>query len=388
MGAMRVIGLMSGTSADGMDAALVEWPAGPAVRPFDLLGYQETPIPPDLRAEIHAMAAGQRPSERILRDLLRLDQLLGELFAEAARGVARAAGIELEQVDAIASHGQTIAHHPEVGGSLQIGNPALIAERTERPVVADFRPGDLAAGGEGAPLAPFFHHAVLAEPSETRVVLNLGGMANLTFLPRGGRPEEVLAFDVGPANSLIDGLVSELTAGKERMDRDGCRASRGQVDDAFLDRLLADEYFERSPPKSTGRERYGPQKVFDILSDWQRRGVGSEDDLIATVSALTVETVARACLQLIPEAQAGAPRVERLIVGGGGAFNAVLMNGLKQALPGVMIDNMDDHGVPAAAAEAMAFSLMGRNALRGEINHLPLCTGARGPRVLGVRIGV
>ena len=182
MGAMRVIGLMSGTSADGMDAALVEWPAGPAVRPFDLLGYQETPIPPDLRAEIHAMAAGQRPSERILRDLLRLDQLLGELFAEAARGVARAAGIELEQVDAIASHGQTIAHHPEVGGSLQIGNPALIAERTERPVVADFRPGDLAAGGEGAPLAPFFHHAVLAEPSETRVVLNLGGMANLTFL--------------------------------------------------------------------------------------------------------------------------------------------------------------------------------------------------------------
>jgi len=384
---MRVIGLMSGTSADGMDAALVEWPAGPEAHPFRLLGYRETPIPPDLQAEIHALAAGQRPGESFLRDLLRLDRLLGEQFAEAARGVAREAGIGLEQVDAIASHGQTIAHHPEVGGSLQIGSPAVIAERSERPVVADFRSGDLAAGGEGAPLAPFFHHAVLAEPSETRVVLNLGGMANLTFLPWGGRPEEVLAFDVGPANSLIDGLVSELTAGQSRMDLDGRRASQGQVDQAFLSDLLADDYFDRVPPKSTGRERYGPQKVLDLLSNWQQRGAGSEDDLIATVAALTVESVTRACLQLIPRVQPQAPRVERLVVGGGGAFNPVLMNGLRQALPGVVVDSMDHHGVPAAAAEAMAFSLMGRNALLGEVNHLPLCTGARGARVLGVRVG-
>ena len=384
---MRVIGLMSGTSADGMDAALVEWPAGPEAHPFRLLGYQETRIPPDLQTEIHALAAGERPGESFLRDLLRLDRLLGEQFAEAARGVAREAGIELEQVDAIASHGQTIAHHPEVGGSLQIGSPAVIAERSECPVVADFRPGDLAAGGEGAPLAPFFHHMVLAEPSETRVVLNLGGMANLTFLPRGGRPEEVLAFDVGPANSLIDGLVSELTGGQARMDLDGRRASQGQVDQAFLSDLLADDYFDRIPPKSTGRERYGPQKVLDLLSNWQQRGAGSEDDLIATVAALTVESVARACLQLIPRVQPKAPRVERLVVGGGGAFNPVLMNGLRQALPGVVVDRMDHHGVPAAAAEAMAFSLMGRNALLGEVNHLPLCTGARGARVLGVRVG-
>lgn len=384
---MRVIGLMSGTSADGIDAALVEWPAGPEARPFRLLGYRETPIPPALQAEIHALAAGERPGQTFLRDLLNLDRLLGEHFAEAARGVAGEVGIGIDQVDAISSHGQTIAHHPEVGGSLQIGSPAVIAERTKRPVVADFRPGDLAAGGEGAPLAPFFHHAVLAKPSETRVILNLGGMANLTFLPRGGQPEEVLAFDVGPANSLIDGLVAELTAGKERMDRDGRRASRGQVDRDFLKGLLADEYFDRSPPKSTGRERYGPQKVLDILSDWQQRGAGSEDDLVATISALTVESVVRACLELIPRAQANAPRMERLIVGGGGGLNFVLMDGLRQALPGVVVDSMDEHGVPAGAAEAMAFSLMGRNALRGEINHLPLCTGARAPRVLGVRVG-
>ena len=167
---MRVIGLMSGTSADGIDAALVEWPAGPEARPFRLLGYRETPIPPALQAEIHALAAGERPGQTFLRDLLNLDRLLGEQFAEAARGVAGEVGIGIDQVDAISSHGQTIAHHPEVGGSLQIGSPAVIAERTKRPVVADFRPGDLAAGGEGAPLAPFFHHAVLAKPSETRAV--------------------------------------------------------------------------------------------------------------------------------------------------------------------------------------------------------------------------
>ena len=383
---MRVIGLMSGTSADGIDAALVEWPTGSSVHPFHLLAYRETSLPKDLQAEIHEIAAGERSGTTFLRDLLSLDTRLGEQFAEAALGVAQEAGVGLEQVAAIASHGQTLAHHPEVGGSLQVGSAAVIAERTGRPVVSDFRPGDLAAGGEGAPLAPFFHHTVWADASETRAVLNLGGIANLTWLPRGCDPEAVLAFDVGPANSLVDGLVVELTRGEERLDRDGRRAVRGQVDQEFLAELLADEYFDRRPPKSTGRERYGSQKVQSILSDWQRRGSGSEDDLIATVSALTVESVARGCLQLIPQARNAAPPLDRLIVGGGGVFNPALMDGLKQALPGVAVDRMDDHGVPAAAAEAMAFSLMGRNTLRGEVNHLPHCTGAKGARVLGAQI--
>ena len=383
---MRVIGLMSGTSADGIDAALVEWPAGQAASPFHLLAYREVPLPPDIRARVSALAGGQVPAESALKECLALDGLLGAEFADAAHGVSQEAGLALADVDAIASHGQTIAHHPEVSGSLQIGHPSVIAERTGRPVVADFRRGDLAAGGEGAPLAPFFHLVAFRDPEESRVILNLGGMANVTWLPKGADPETVLAFDVGPANSLVDGLVAELTAGAEHMDADGSRAARGRVDHRFLAALLDDPYFRRRPPKSTGREQYGTRRVQEILALWSHDGTASNDDLIATVTALTVESVAQACLELIPRSAKGREAVERLIVGGGGVMNPVMMAGLKRALPGVAVDAMDQHGVPAAAAEAMAFALMGRNALLGEVNHLPQCTGARGSRVLGVQI--
>ena len=383
---MRVIGLMSGTSADGIDAALVEWPAGQAAHRFRLLAYREVPLPLDIRARVSALAGGEVPAESTLKECLALDGLLGAQFADAAHGVAQEAGLELADIDAIASHGQTVAHHPEVSGSLQIGDPAVIAERTDRPVVADFRRGDLAAGGEGAPLAPFFHRVAFADPEESRVILNLGGMANVTWLPKGADPETVLAFDVGPANSLVDGLVAELTSGAEHLDANGRRAARGRVDQRFLNALLDDPYFRRRPPKSTGRERYGTRRVQEILSLWSQQGTASNDDLIATVVALTVESVAQACLELIPRFTQGSEAVERLIVGGGGVMNPVMMAGLERALPGVAVEAMDRHGVPAAAAEAMAFALMGRNALLGEVNHLPQCTGAKGPRVLGVQI--
>ena len=383
---MRVIGLMSGTSADGIDAALVEWPAGQAAHRFRLLAYREVPLPLDIRARVNALAGGEVPAESTLKECLALDGLLGAQFADAAHGVAQEAGLELADIDAIASHGQTLAHHPEVSGSLQIGDPSVIAERTDRPVVADFRRGDLAAGGEGAPLAPFFHRVAFADPDESRVILNLGGMANVTWLPKGADPETVLAFDVGPANSLVDGLVAELTAGAEHMDANGRRAARGRVDQRFLTALLDDPYFGRPPPKSTGREQYGTRRIQEILSLWSHQGTASNDDLIATVVALTVESVAQACLELIPRFAQGGESVERLIVGGGGVMNPVMMAGLERALPGVAVEAMDQHGVPAAAAEAMAFALMGRNALLGEVNHLPQCTGAKGPRVLGVQI--
>lgn len=372
---MRVIGLMSGTSADGVDAALVEWPDAAEALPFRLLAFRQDDFEGALQERVHRLAAGRVPGNEALRELVSLDVALAERFAASARAVAQDARVPLEDVDAVASHGQTVAHHPERRATLQIGDPSLIAERTGCTTVADFRRRDLAAGGEGAPLAPFFHLAALADPAEGRLVLNLGGIANVTWLPRAAREEEVLAFDVGPANALVDGVVTLASEGRERMDRDGARARRGRVDAALLGRLLDDEFLRRPPPKSTGRERYGTAEAEALLREWS----GETDDLVATLVAFTVESIRRACDDFL----GGVAAVDRLLVGGGGAANPALMAALAEGMGGAAVEPFDAVGVPAAAAEAMAFSLMGRNALLGIPNHLPGTTGASRAAVLG-----
>jgi len=372
---MRVIGLMSGTSADGVDAALVEWPRGEAARPFRLLAQREDPFPAELQQRIHALAAGRSEPRSALRELAALDVALGERFAEAARAVAEDAGVALAEIDAIASHGQTVAHHPELRATLQIGDPSVIAERTGVTTVADFRPRDVAAGGEGAPLAPFFHFAAFADPNEGRIALNLGGIANATWLPPNARKEDVIAFDVGPANALIDGVIVTATRGAERMDRDGRRALRGTVDAALLAELLDDDFLRAPPPKSTGRERYGLAEAEALVARWRDRPL---DDLVATLLAFSAEAVGHACREHL----AGA-HVARLLVGGGGARNPAFERALRAAVPGAAVEPFDAHGVPAGAAEAIAFALLGRNALLGLPNHLPRTTGARAARVLG-----
>ncbi|MFP8876426.1 MAG: anhydro-N-acetylmuramic acid kinase, partial [Myxococcota bacterium] len=373
-----VIGLMSGTSADAVDAALVDWPDGPGIRPHRLLAYVELPLSPELRERIHGLGTGEAGSPEPLRELVALDVELADCFALAAARVAAEAGIDLREVDAVASHGQTLAHHPEVGGSLQVGDPSRIAERTGCLTVADFRARDLALGGDGAPLAPFFHHALFTHPEQARVVLNLGGIANLTWLPPGARPEEVVAFDVGPANALIDAVVALASGGREQMDRDGARAARGRVDEVLLAQLMDDAFLSRPPPKSTGRERYGGRQAVHLHAAWRDQG-GDEDDLLATLVAFTAAAVAHAVRVHLP----AAPPDLRLLVGGGGARNPALMAALAGALDAVQVASFDSAGVPADAAEAMAFSLMGRNALLGLPNHLPQCTGARRAGVLG-----
>jgi anhydro-N-acetylmuramic acid kinase len=373
---VRVIGLMSGTSADGIDAALVEWPDDAATRPFALLAFRETPHAPGLRDRIHALAAGRVRAGEALHELARLDVELGQAFAAAALAVAEEAGFEA--VDAVASHGQTVGHFPADRATLQIGDPSVIAERTGWTTVADFRPRDVAAGGEGAPLAPFFHHAVLGDPGESRLFLNLGGIANVTWLPRGGDPEEVIAFDTGPANSLVDGVLSVASQGAERFDRDGRRARVGRVDAALLDRLLDDDYLRRPPPKSTGRERYGLAEAEALWRESRERD-RSLDDLVATLVAFTAESVARACRDLLP----GGGSVARVLVGGGGAENPAMLDALRERIPGASVETTESFAAPSAAIEAMAFSLMGRNALLGLPNHLPRTTGADHATVLG-----
>ncbi len=373
-----MIGLMSGTSADGVDAALVEWPDGPEAQPFELREFIELPLAREMQGRIHALAAGRVAAHEALRELADLDVLLGGLFAEAAEKLVAKARVSLAEVRVIASHGQTVAHHPDLRATLQIGDPSVIAERTGCTVVADFRPRDLAMGGEGAPLAPFFHFACLTSPDESRAILNLGGIANLTWLPVDAAASEVVAFDVGPANALIDGVVAALTEGAERFDLDGRRSLRGRVDPDLLARLLQDAFLSRSPPKSTGRERYGTAEAEALVAEW-KRARRDGDDLLATLVAFSAEAVGRACRTLLP----GGAAIDHLLVAGGGARNPAMLARLVRALPGTSVQPLDAVGVPAAAAEAIAFSLMGRNALLGVPNHLPQCTGAARAAVLG-----
>jgi anhydro-N-acetylmuramic acid kinase len=242
----------------------------------------------------------------------------------------------------------------------------------------------MAAGGEGAPLAPFFHHAVFADATESRAVLNLGGMSNVTWLPAGADPEKVVAFDVGPANALVDAVISLATDGRERMDEGGVRAERGRVDDALLAELMGDAYLAQLPPKSTGRERYGRAEAEVLLGRW--RAAGRElDDLVATLVAFTASSVAHAVSTLLPAVDPTAVTPARLLVAGGGAFNPAMLAALARALPDVAVERCRDHGVPDEGVEAMAFSLMGRNTVLGVPNHLPACTGAGHACVLGER---
>lgn len=370
---------MSGTSADGIDAALVSWPESAISHPYELLAFLEVPIPRGLQQRIHTLAAGDLAGKDVVRELALLDVLLGQRFAEAAFSVAGEAGISRKDLGnvAIASHGQTIGHFPENQATVQIGNPSVIAQLTGCTTVANFRARDISAGGEGAPLAPFFHHTLFTHSEENRVILNLGGIANVTWLPSSRSSQDVVAFDVGPANVLMD-CVIQLTDKIERFDKDGARAARGAIQTRWLEEMLDDPYLKKPPPKSTGRERYGPAEA-QVWLDRCRREGRPVDDLLATLSRFTVVAVSRACELFLSDAMP----VDRMIIGGGGLKNKTLIAGIASMLGDTKVDAMDSYGIPADAAEAMAFSLMGRNALLGITNHLPACTGAVGEQVLG-----
>jgi len=377
---MKVIGLMSGTSADGVDAALIEVTAGeqPVIR---LVAYETAPYPSGLRERILAVA-----SSGTTGDICHLNVYLGELFAEAAAAVARKAGVPLTEVNLIGSHGQTIHHLPgprqegvrAVRSTLQIGEPAVIAERTGVTTIADFRPRDMAAGGEGAPLTPIVHHALFAHPDRGRVILNLGGIANVTVLPAGSDPASVTGFDTGPGNVLLDEFVRARGLAPQGYDVDGHLAARGEVQPALLEELLQHPFVRRAPPKSTGREDFGPAFIEEFRRRLDVTGVGPLDGL-ATLSAFTVEAVARNLRDFV------FPKVEvrEVVVTGGGARNMFLMRRLTEALPQCGLTPSDGLGVPARALEAVAFAWLAYLTARGRPGNLPAVTGARGSRVLG-----
>ncbi|HEX6587631.1 MAG TPA: anhydro-N-acetylmuramic acid kinase [Longimicrobiales bacterium] len=375
---MRVLGLMSGTSLDGIDAALVrlggdtrdsiEW----RVERFLTRPYTSAERERIHDAIVHGDAA----------QLCRLDAELGELFAEAALAVCAAAGVAPADVDLIGSHGQTVWHEPPIGGrrgaTLQLTDPATIAERTGIDVVSDFRTRDVAAGGEGAPLVPWIDRTLFALPDRTRVLLNIGGIANLTRVPRRGSREPLLAFDTGPGNALVDAAVALATEGGETFDRGGARGARGAIDQALLASLLDDEYMRRPPPRSTGRERYGRPFVEGIVSHRAPRDAHEWDSLIATLTAFTAESIARALREHVLPLGA-----DELIITGGGALNGCMMAMLRERLPEIAFVDAAALGVDPEAKEALAFAVLAWAHVRRIPANEPGATGAAGPRVLG-----
>ncbi|GHH74593.1 anhydro-N-acetylmuramic acid kinase [Streptomyces sulfonofaciens] len=363
---MRVIGLMSGTSYDAIEAAAADLALDGDTLVMRPLGHLSVPYPDDLRALIGATLP---PSATSAHDVCALDTGIGQAFADAAGRAQRelCAGA----ADLVVSHGQTMYHWVEDGavrGTLQLGEPAWIAEATGLPVVSDLRSRDVAAGGQGAPLVGMTDTLLLAALPGTPAALNLGGIANVTVVAPGADP---LAFDTGPANALLDAAVRHFTDGAAEYDAQGRGAAAGQVSTELLELLLDDPYYRRPAPKSTGKEHFHLPYLLRALTAVP---TPRPDDVLATLARLTAVTVADACR---------AHRVTQLVVSGGGAHNPVLMRMIAEELPGVAIRPSGDLGLPSDAKEALAFAVLGFLTVHGLPGTLPSGTGARRATVLG-----
>ncbi len=352
---MRIAGIMSGTSLDGIDVAVVDI-TGARIQ---TIAHKTTPWPKPVRARILAVSNAVCHTA----DISRLNFELGELYAKAVLAM------KIEGIQLIGCHGQTIFH--EGVNTLQIGEASVIAERTGIPVISDFRTRDIAAGGQGAPLVPFADYLLFRSRRIDRVALNIGGIANITILPAGAPGTAVTAFDTGPGNMVIDQLVERLTAGRQRFDRNGAIAAKGHLDRELLNRLLADRYFAKKPPKTAGREQYGAVFVEQLLATGD-----SLEDLIATATVFTAATIAQAI-------QSFAPETQEVIAAGGGVHNRRLMDQLSAFLPATRLTTTAEFGVDPDAKEAIAFAILAHRAFHRKPGNLPSATGARKPVILG-----
>lgn len=376
---MKVVGLMSGTSADGVDAALVSIARRKTGLHVEMLAFHSLSYPRSLQQRILSASVSGTVS-----DICHLNALLGEWFADAALGVIRSAELTSEDVDLIGSHGQTVHHLPagikdtnigSIRSTLQIAEPAVIAERTGITTVANFRPRDIAAGGQGAPLTPGVHALLFRHPRRSSLIVNLGGISNVTYLPRGVGTEGLAAFDTGPANMVLDGIISRKTNGRSTMDREGRLALRGQVDSRLLAKLLAHPYLSQPPPKSTGRETFG-SKMLDELLSWQQTRSMPTEDLLATCSRWTAEAVGTARRWI-------KGRVDEVIVGGGGVRNRAIMGQLTALFSPIPVTTFESHGWDSKALESVAFAVLAYQTVTEQSGNVPSVTGAAFPRLLG-----
>jgi anhydro-N-acetylmuramic acid kinase len=375
-----IVGLMSGTSVDAIDAVLVRIEGyGESQSPVEKIRFDSFPYPDDIRTRIKTLFDRAKAD---IDEICTLDFLVGELFAIAVNRIIADAGLSNEDVDLIAAAGQTIWHHPrpvkfewdeqalETRGTLAIGQSAVLAQRTGIITIGDLRVRDVAAGGHGAPLVSYFDWAQLRHPERARCMQNIGGIANVSYVPAGARLEDVFGFDTGPGNMVIDELVFILSDAQESFDRDGERATRGTVQQEILDWGLSEPYFDLDPPKTTGRERFGRQFARRMIEKFPD---AAPDDLVATATALTVESIARAYERWI------FPRnVDEIILAGGGAKNPVIVRGLHERLPQCRVEVYEF----SKEKEAMAMAVIANDSLLGLHTNVAGATGAA-PTILG-----
>jgi anhydro-N-acetylmuramic acid kinase len=373
-----VAGVMSGTSADGIDVAVVRVLGRGFRTRFELLHHQAFPYSPRVRRAVLAMMNADKAS---VADLARLNFLLGDLYADAVRASAKHAHLA---VDLVGCHGQTIYHQGtartylghNIACTWQTGEGAVIAARTGIPVVSDFRPADMAAGGTGAPLVPFLDYLLYRHRRRGRIVQNIGGIANLTAIPAKAAPQQVIAFDTGPGNMVMDAVTERLFA--RPFDRHGRIAARGRVLDVVVSELMRQQFFRRRPPKTAGREEFGREFVAGFLRRCQR---ARKEDVVATATALTAYSIADAVRAFV--APAGDKRFREMIVSGGGAKNNTLMSMLAAELTGLKLRTSDEFGLPSEAKEAVAFAILAYQTWRRVPSNIPAATGAKRPAVLG-----
>lgn len=377
---LRVIGLMSGTSADGMDAALTEISGFGLSTKVKMLSFVSVPYAEDVREEILRLASGRSGGSR---DLCLFSFLLGQLSLDACRAVCEKAHVDPASVDLVGSHGQTLYHVPlaetylgrPVRGTLQLGEASVIAEGLGCAVVSDFRVRDMAAGGQGAPLVPYTEYLLYRREDQTVALQNIGGIGNITVLPRGGRMEDTFAFDTGPGNMVMDQIVSRMTGGALRYDENGALAASGTCSEPLLAWMLQDPYLRKTPPKTTGREAYGAAYVDKLMEKGRALNL-SNRDILATACRFTAACVHVAIEQHCPV------KPDRLIVGGGGSRNPTLMGMLRRELSIPVLLN-EDLGLDSDAKEAVAFAILANECVHFSANNMPSVTGASHPVVMG-----
>ena len=374
---MRIAGLMSGTSVDGVDVAIVDIER----RKVDLLAFGILPYSNVLCREILCLC---NPETALLGNICHYNFVLGEVFADAIIKLCSQSGIPLSSIDLVGSHGQTIYHNPRgkryskttIRSTLQIGEPSVIAQRTGITTVADFRPRDMAAGGEGAPLVPYADYFLFGHNKLSRAVQNIGGIANVTFLSCCCKQDDIVAFDTGPGNMVIDGITRLMSGNSRRFDSDGKMAAQGTVNKRFLDEMLRHPFLKRRPPKSTGREEFGVSFVNKIYKRATEKGL-ADNDIAATVTAFTAKSIARAYHEFLPAIP------DEVILCGGGSRNNTLVEMFHRELPGAKMLSTDDFGISADAKEAVSFAILAWATIKGLTNNIPGVTGADRPVIMG-----
>lgn len=377
----KVIGLMSGTSVDGVDAVLVEIRGHGLETQIEPIAFHSHAFETEIRDRIFDLF---QPETSRVDEICQMNFLIGEVFADAAVAAIREAGLDVGEIDLIGSHGQTIYHLPPQAGAeyvpstLQIGEPAIIAHRTGIPTIANFRVADLAAGGQGAPLVPYVDFLLFRQADRTVALQNIGGISNATLIPAGAAVSDVLASDTGPGNMIIDSVIEILTEGVERYDDTGQFAAQGSVCESLLREWLQHPFISAPPPKTTGREAFGRQFADQAIQQAQNQNVG-QTDLVATLTAFTAETIFDHYRRfLFPHYS-----VDEIYISGGGAYNLTLMKHLKILFQPIPLLPIESIGFSSDAKEAIAFAVLANEAIHGHPTNLPQVTGASQPMVLG-----